>query len=309
MIQRIDPSLLRHGAVIELDDLVFDQAVEHYKNLYFKYLCTPENAQRSPFIVVDYLVRNGPNNYEIVPISQYDLSELTRYGLLLDTRHVNKVAYYDPKITKPTRVVSTRAIPTLYVEQLTNRPFTMSGTELVSLGLIHKEDIRRVRPHHHYMFLSNLIGLIQRMLLLRHPQSRRFLATPHIVDVVFKSSTVRQFARYVEFKPSVVDIQISGGASAESCRISFLDIDYKRLRSWLKRNQSRFYESAEAYQKVIDDFDHNAAVHELQEQLQERWIRKQEQQLIDNTPQEDPPPTEFEQYMFEPDDLDAASPF
>lgn len=249
-IARIDPSFLRHGALIDLNDLRTDDLIERYKDLYFDQLPRQRGERATPFFQVDHLIRTEPDNYQVVPQGPWSVGEARELGLLIDTRHIARVHRSG---TGPLRITDL-AYEALY----TLGTHAFSGTQLMRYTR-PAQGSRNLRPHHHYIDLNSLAHFAAARAVRKFPRPRSFLDHQHLFETMMHSKTLHEFA-------VPVFLLQEGKPGEEPRRLVFVDVNLKRLDAWLRRHQSSFYQSAARHQKVLDDMEDALDTRHLQAQ-------------------------------------------
>lgn len=278
-INRIDPSFLHHGAVIDINDLVGEDIVDHFKQMY------REVGQHGPFVIVDYLVRTGPDDYEIVPLMDLvqtsgligldKLQSLRALGLVINTRHVRTLAHVArdkrafwlevlrENIEGDTtdRTLQSKVLMIVDEDGLHENAFDSTwcyrGRDLAHVFVTHPGG-RQFRPNHTYVAIGNLTYLTVAKLVQWFPRPRAYADRMDILGRLMSMKTLHYFC-------SPVHCRRMDAEEIDAYPNILLELNLKKFKRWLKRNQSQFYFSAQAVQAVIDQYDAEALEREQQE--------------------------------------------
>lgn len=240
-ISRIDPSFLRHGAIIDLNDLRTDAAIEHYKDVYFEHLPRPAGSRPAPFFTVDHLERTGPNSYEVVPQGPWNTAEARALDLLIDTRLIERVFQRGRGQLR----ITDHVYETLFSVGVR----AVSGTTLRS----HAAPIpgaRPLRPNHRYVHLNALAPFVAARAVTKYPRPHCYLDHQRLFELMMASKTLHEFAT-----PVFLEDTQKPADSAEGKQLVFVDLNLKNLDRWIRRHQSSFYQSAAKHQRVLDDME------------------------------------------------------
>lgn len=273
-LPRFEATLLQRGTVIDLDDLGRDEAVtEHFRFAFDSHFRQYPNT--SPYLIVDHLIRNGPDNYEIVPFLPKEGThegifledELRELGLLVDTRHVTKIKGYS-ELYYQAQGEPDPHVPVI-IDRVYERDATLAGggSWLLSGEQLAKEYVEvpgspKLRPKHRYTSM-NLAGTFVMDYLIRH-YDRRWLHfnLHHITQTLIDSKTIHYFA-----KPVLLARREQKKDYEQPVPFVFLDVNVKRFKRWMARNHSRFFQGAAEAQAIEDQFDLEAQEQEAAERL------------------------------------------
>jgi hypothetical protein len=243
--ERLDPSFLRRGAVIDLNYLVDEDVAEHFKLRYFEHFPQPGGKHSSPFVTVDHLERTGPNEFYIIPKGPYGADQAHALGLAIDTRYVRQVRFHESgpgmgqlMVTEP-----------LYDVAFGLHTWVVSGEQLA----LHYEPLEnrpRLRPRHHYVNLNSMAVYLTGQLVRRFPRLRGYINPNHLFDYMVASKTLYHFAT-----PTLLRLKNRPADEEIGSPHVFVDVKVKAMKRWLKRNQSALYQSAAKHQAVLDGME------------------------------------------------------
>lgn len=228
-IKRIEISRLHKGALLALDlsDGISDDN-DH------------------SFGVVKHLVRNSANDYDVVFETMDDQEART------NTQNITEV--FESRLIKNRQMAP--VIDAMYEQQFESDSRNTYSGETLKRILGDMTDQIKLRPSGRYLFVGQLEDYIITELLKRHPRPRAYIPRHRAANIVHccigeQQGVSGQLIRYDD-----------GGE-----RYLIIEIDVKRLRKWLKRNQSCFYTSSERVQDQMDAFELRYA---LQREADER---------------------------------------
>lgn len=256
LIKRLHPSLLYHGAAIDLNDLV-DGYSDVYKTRFFQhdYWSFP---RPNTIVHVDYLLQTDVCSYAVVPMSNMSLREVQEAGLLLDTGWIER--------TIPRKDKYTRRIMRVVDTQMTVRKAPlMRGEQLMSKYRHH--DGAALRAKHRYLPLNQLAAYVFSQVYAPTGSGCR-VDFSALTQVLQGSATLHQWCQNL-FLVNTADYQ---GDVLEA----WVRVDAPRMRRWIKRNRSKFLNSATLYQAMVDDMQGSEIVNN-DEEILEQVMRKEEE--------------------------------
>lgn len=262
-IKRIEPTLLRRGAVIDVDDLGHEEYISEQLRDVFNEQLFYKGSNIYPAIIVDYVVRNGPDNYELVPFvptednDTLSEAELREMGVVVDTRHVTRVKEYTELFhNDPHRVViEDRLYDGVYAEAASGA-FLARTFESVPGGV-------PLRPQHSYVSMNAMGMFVMSELVKRYGHLRwMMLDLHHITTRLINSKTLHQCVN-----PVLLQLREKPAHFQEAVPFVFLDVNRKRFAKWLKRNATRFFQGSAEAQRVADVVDWEAAHYEHEQRL------------------------------------------
>lgn len=268
-ITRIDPSLLRRGAVFDLDDLRTEHASEAYRDAFLSIL-KRHGVRRSMQVEVDYLIRTGPESYDVViAFPQLNYADLDVARMIIDSRYITSVVEQNGR---GYMVVKEQ----LYDEALYERYQTFSGDTLVRDGNLPEQEIPGHRSGSRYIRLIDFPDYVMNLLRRHYPRPRAFLSQHRVTQQLFDRLPTTGFA---------VPVELTG---AQDHKVVYVRLNVKKLRRWLKRHQSCFYAGTAEPQKVRDEFDVTYAQEERERLEQEaQATREHNLQELENDEESD----------------------
>lgn len=252
-LHRQDPSSLRRGVAIDLNDLIDDDIIDHFKDMFHNFSDWRE-PKPSSYIHVDYLVRIDAEQYLVIPQTKsgMTLQFILENGLAIDTRYITRVARFRKTKYGHQSFVNKRGHHPLVIHDQTPRtaPVRAMRGSLLSQALSQAPGGPASRANHHYVHINQLESYVSQAILKWYPNTNLWLSSTKVSDVLKDSKTLHPWCKPVY----LIDNALMAERRLAEMPVAqvWISINTKRLKAWLKRNRCRFYQSAHKYQAMLD---------------------------------------------------------